>query len=80
MFLSERPPDNLWYQFGIVPQMWPWFDCAVSTPEQARNMAGLSDGAIVGSAIVKLIARYGRDAAPHVAAYVKEMKDAVRLA
>lgn len=52
----------------------------ISTPEQARNMAGLSDGAIVGSAIVKLIARYGRDAAPHVAAYVKEMKDAVRLA
>ena len=52
----------------------------ISTPEQARNMAELSDGAIVGSAIVKLIACYGRDAAPHVAAYVKEMKDAVRLA
>ena len=52
----------------------------ISTPEQARNMAELSDGAIVGSAIVKLIACYGRDAAPHVAAYVKEMKDAVRFA
>lgn len=52
----------------------------ISTPEQARKMAGLSDGAIVGSAIVKIIAQYGREAVPHVAAYVKSMKDAVRLA
>lgn len=52
----------------------------ISTPDQARKMAGLSDGAIVGSAIVKLIAQYGREAVPHVAAYVKEMKDAVRQA
>ncbi len=52
----------------------------ISTPEQARKMAGIADGAIVGSAIVKLIARYGADAAPHVGAYVKEMKDAVRQA
>ena len=52
----------------------------ISTPEQARKMAGLSDGAIVGSAIVKLIAQYGREAVPYVADYVKRMKDAVRLA
>ena len=52
----------------------------ISTPEQAKKMAGLSDGAIVGSAIVKLLARYGREAVPHVAEYVKQMKDAVRLA
>lgn len=52
----------------------------ISTPEQAKKMAGLSDGAIVGSAIVKLIAQYGRDAVPYVAEYVKSMKDAVRLA
>ena len=43
-------------------------------------MAGLSDGAIVGSAIVKLIAQYGREAVPYVADYVKRMKDAVREA
>ena len=36
----------------------------ISTPEQAKKMAGLSDGAIVGSAIVKLLAQYGRDAVP----------------
>lgn len=52
----------------------------ISTPEQARDMAAKSDGAIVGSAIVKLIAQYGRDAAPHVGAYVKSMKDGVQQA
>ena len=52
----------------------------ISTPEQAKKMAALSDGAIVGSAIVKLIAQYGRDAVPYVADYVKSMKDAVREA
>lgn len=52
----------------------------ISSPEQAKKMAALSDGAIVGSAIVKLIAQYGRDAVPYVADYVKSMKDAVREA
>lgn len=50
----------------------------ISTPLQAAKMASLSDGAIVGSAIIKLIAQYGKDAAAPVAAYVKEMKDALR--
>ena len=49
----------------------------ISTPEQAKKMAALSDGAIVGSAIVKLVARYGKYAVPYVADYVKSMKDAV---
>ena len=52
----------------------------ISTPEQARDMAAKSDGAIVGSAIVKLIAQHGKDAALHVGAYVKSMKDGVRQA
>ena len=50
----------------------------ISTPEQAKKMAALSDGAIVGSAIIKLLARYGKDAPVHVGAYVKEMEDALR--
>ena len=50
----------------------------ISTPEQARKMAGLSDGAIVGSAIIKLLAQYGKEAPAHIGAYVKEMKDAIR--
>lgn len=50
----------------------------ISTPEQAKKMADISDGAIVGSAIVKLIEKYGTDALEHVAEYVKSMKDAIR--
>lgn len=50
----------------------------ISTPEQAKKMADISDGAIVGSAIVKLIEKYGTDAPEHVAEYVKSMKDAIR--
>lgn len=50
----------------------------ISTPEQAKKMADQSDGAIVGSAIVKLCGAYGKDCVPKVKAYVKEMKDAIR--
>lgn len=49
----------------------------ISTPAQAAKMAGISDGAIVGSAIIKLIAQHGKDAAGPVGEYVKKMKDAV---
>ena len=50
----------------------------ISTPKQAKQMAALSDGAIVGSAIVRIIEEKGEDAAPAVAEYVKQMKDALR--
>ena len=50
----------------------------ISTPEQAKKMADISDGAIVGSAIVKLMEKHGTDAPEHVAEYVKSMKDAIR--
>lgn len=50
----------------------------ISTPEQAKKMADISDGAIVGSAIVKQLAQYGKAAPEHIGAYVKEMKDAIR--
>ena len=50
----------------------------ISTPEQARKMADVSDGAIVGSAIIKILEKYGRDAAPEVGKYGKSMKDALR--
>ncbi len=52
----------------------------IATPEQAEKMASLSDGAIVGSAIVKLVAKYGKDAPRYVGEYVKSMKEAVRRA
>ena len=43
-------------------------------------MASVSDGAIVGSAIIKLLEKYGKDAPEQVGAYVRSMKEAVRKA
>lgn len=50
----------------------------ISTPEQAYKMSKLSDGVIVGSAIVKILEQYGTDAPKHVGEYVKSMKDAMK--
>lgn len=49
----------------------------ISTPEQAAKMAALSDGAIVGSAIIKILAQYKKESPKYVGEYVKKMKDAV---
>lgn len=49
----------------------------ISTPEQAKKMAGLSDGAIVGSAIIKILEKYGTEAPKYVGEYVKSMKNAI---
>ena len=49
----------------------------ISTPEQAKKMAELSDGAIVGSAIIKILEKYGKDAPRYVGEYVKSMKAAL---
>ncbi|MBR6242467.1 MAG: tryptophan synthase subunit alpha, partial [Ruminococcus sp.] len=50
----------------------------ISTPEQAAAMASVSDGAIVGSAIIRIMEKYGRDAAPYVGEYVRSMAEAVK--
>lgn len=52
----------------------------ISTPEQAKEMAKISDGAIVGSAIVRIVAQYGKDCIPYVRDYVASMKKAVQAA
>ena len=49
----------------------------ISKPEQAKAMAAKSDGAIVGSAIIRILEKYGKDAAPYVGEFVREMKNAV---
>lgn len=49
----------------------------ISTPEQARAMAQVSDGAIVGSAIVRLLEQYGTSAPEQVERFVREMKKAL---
>ncbi len=50
----------------------------ISTPEQARRMASLADGVIVGSAIVKIVEQHGRDSVKPVSDYIREMKAAIR--
>ena len=49
----------------------------ISTPEQAAEMAKLSDGVIVGSAIVKMCEKYGENCVPYIAEYVRSMKEAL---
>lgn len=49
----------------------------INTPEQAKHFADMSDGIIVGSAIVKLIEKYGKESPEYVYNYVKEMKSAI---
>lgn len=49
----------------------------INTPEQATKYANLSDGVIVGSAIVKIIAEHGENAGKYIYEYVKSMVDAI---
>jgi len=47
----------------------------ISTPEQARTMAEHADGIIIGSAIVRLVGQYGRDAPAHVGDYARSIRE-----
>ena len=49
----------------------------ISTPEQAKNMSQLADGVIVGSAIVRLIEKFGENASDEIYKYVKSLTDAI---
>ena len=46
----------------------------ISNPEQARRMADIADGAIVGSAIVRMVAEHGRDSVPYVEEFVRSVR------
>ena len=50
----------------------------ISTPKQAQDMSKLADGVIVGSAIIKILAKYGEDAPPYVGEYVKSIVAALK--
>jgi len=50
----------------------------ISCPEQAAKMAAVSDGVIVGSAIMKIVAEEGPDSVTRIGEYVRSMKNAVR--
>lgn len=49
----------------------------IHTPEQVKEYTSYADGAIVGSAIVKLVAHYGDNAGSYIYDYVKKMSEAV---
>ena len=49
----------------------------ISNPEQAAKMAAWADGVIVGSAIVKLIEKHGKDSVKPVGEFVHDMKTAI---
>lgn len=48
----------------------------ISTPEQAEKMAALADGVIVGSAMVRLVEKFGENAAPEIGKLAKGLADA----
>ena len=50
----------------------------ISNPETAKKMAAVSDGVIVGSAIVKIIAQYGEEAPKYVGEFVKSITDSIK--
>ena len=66
----------------LVRKENPGIPCAIgfgiSTPEQAAKMAGVADGAIVGSAVVRIIAEHGRDSVEPVQAFVAKMAAAAK--
>lgn len=68
---------------SIVQQIRQYTDVPVavgfgiSTPEQAKAMAAVSDGAIVGSAIVKQIGEWGANGEEELYQYVRSMVEAV---
>lgn len=45
----------------------------INTKEQVHKYSSIADGAIVGSAIVKIVAQYKEEAAPKIYEYVSEM-------
>jgi len=49
----------------------------VRTPEQARAIARVADGVVVGSALVEIVGQHGRAAAEHLRTYTASLAQAV---
>ena len=50
----------------------------IHSPQQANQMSKIADGVIVGSAIIKIIKKYGTKADDYIYDYVKSMKEAIK--
>lgn len=79
--VRSRITTDIGAMVRLVREERPDLPCAVgfgiSTPEQAASMAAVSDGAIVGSAIVRMIGELGEECVQPVADYVRTMAVAV---
>lgn len=67
--------------FELVNKSVPCPACVgfgISSPEQAKKMSSYCDGAIVGSAIVKIIEEQGANACNDVGAFTKALKDGMK--
>ncbi len=49
----------------------------ISTPEQAAKMSAIADGVIIGSAIIRLLEKHGKEAPEYIGEYVKSITDAI---
>ena len=70
--MSSRVSDDELDKVSSSGEVDEW-----SSEEQAEKMARIADGVIVGSAIIKILAAHGKDAAEPVGDYVRSMKEAI---
>ena len=78
----SRITTDIAHMVDLAKKANPEIPCAVgfgiSTPEQAREIGAVCDGVIVGSAVVKIIARYGKEAVPYAAEFAAQMKHSLQ--
>ena len=78
----SRITTDIGHMVDLAKKANPEIPCAVgfgiSTPEQAREISAACDGVIVGSAVVKIIARYGKGAVPYVVEFAAQMKHSLQ--
>ena len=53
------------------------FGFGIANANQAKEMAAIADGVIVGSAIVKMLEEDGTNAPDRIGRFIREMKDAI---
>ena len=78
----SRITTDIGHMVDLAKKANPEIPCAVgfgiSTPEQAQEIGAVCDGVIVGSAVVKIIARYGKEAVPYAAEFAAQMKQSLQ--
>ena len=78
----SRITTDIGHMVDLAKKANPEIPCAVgfgiSTPEQAREISAACDGVIVGSAVVKIIAQYGKGAVPYAAEFAAQMKHSLQ--